>query len=118
MLCCAELSLSAPSDSFPPLWTVAPQAPLSMGILQGRILEWVASSPPEHNHWGGGETEIFCLLSPPVLSGVDSEYRTGVGRKEGRLCSTPDIRLATSGMLSVLVIIPQCSQRPEELSPS
>ena len=23
------------------LWTVAPQAPLSMGILQARILEWV-----------------------------------------------------------------------------
>ena len=23
-------------------WTVAPQAPLSMGILQARILEWVA----------------------------------------------------------------------------
>ena len=25
-------------------WTVACQAPLSMGILQARILEWVASS--------------------------------------------------------------------------
>ena len=24
------------------LWTIAPQAPLSMGILQARILEWVA----------------------------------------------------------------------------
>ena len=24
------------------LWTVASQAPLSMGILQARILEWVA----------------------------------------------------------------------------
>ena len=28
-------------------WTVAHQAPLSMGILQARILEWVASPPPE-----------------------------------------------------------------------
>ena len=27
---------------FPTLWTVACQAPLSMGILQIRILEWVA----------------------------------------------------------------------------
>ena len=27
------------------LWTVAHQAPLSMGILQARILEWVAVSP-------------------------------------------------------------------------
>ena len=28
------------------LWTVALQAPLSMGILQARILEWVATPPP------------------------------------------------------------------------
>ena len=26
------------------VWTVAPQAPLSMGILQARIVEWVAIS--------------------------------------------------------------------------
>ena len=30
---------------FATLWTVAHQAPPSMGILQARILEWVASSP-------------------------------------------------------------------------
>ena len=28
------------------LWTVALQVPLSMGILQARILEWVACPPP------------------------------------------------------------------------
>ena len=28
------------------LWTLAREAPLSMGILQARILEWVAMSPP------------------------------------------------------------------------
>ena len=27
-------------------WTVAHQAPLSMGIFQERILEWVAMTPP------------------------------------------------------------------------
>ena len=27
-------------------WTAARQAPLSMGILQARILEWVAMPPP------------------------------------------------------------------------
>ena len=27
-------------------WTVGCQAPLSMGILQARILEWVAMPPP------------------------------------------------------------------------
>ena len=35
------LSLSVMSDSATP-WTVAHQAPLSMGILQTRILEWIA----------------------------------------------------------------------------
>ena len=34
-------SRSVVSDSATP-WTVARQAPLSMGILQARILEWVA----------------------------------------------------------------------------
>ena len=39
-LCCAE-SLSR-VQLFVTTWTVAHQAPLSMGILQARILEWVA----------------------------------------------------------------------------
>ena len=37
----AVLSRSVVSDSATP-WTVARQAPLSMGILQASILEWVA----------------------------------------------------------------------------
>ena len=40
-ICCAVLSHSVVSDSVTP-WTVALQAPLSMGVLQARILEWVA----------------------------------------------------------------------------
>ena len=36
------LSRSVVSDSLRPLWTIACQAPLFMGILQARILEWVA----------------------------------------------------------------------------
>ena len=38
---CAVLSRSVLSDSVTP-WTVAHQAPLSTGIHQARILEWVA----------------------------------------------------------------------------
>ena len=51
-MCCVLLSRSVLSDSFVTSWTVARQAPLSMGILQERILVWVAmyssrgSSPP------------------------------------------------------------------------
>ena len=33
---------SVMSDSLQPLWNVTRQAPLSLGILQARILEWVA----------------------------------------------------------------------------
>ena len=40
---CCVLSRSVVSDSTTP-WTVACQASLSMGILQARILEWVAMS--------------------------------------------------------------------------
>ena len=39
---CAVLSRSVMSDSFVTPWTASWQAPLSMGILQARILEWVA----------------------------------------------------------------------------
>ena len=42
MLCCAQ-ALGRVRLSVTP-WTVARQAPLSMGILQGRILKWVAMS--------------------------------------------------------------------------
>ena len=41
-LCCAVLSRSVLSNSLQPPWTEACQAPLSMGILQARILEWIA----------------------------------------------------------------------------
>ena len=42
---CAVLSHSVLPDSVTP-WTAARQAPLPMGILQARILEWVACPPP------------------------------------------------------------------------
>jgi len=42
-MCCAMLSCYIVSDSLGPHGLyVALQAPLSMGILQARILEWVA----------------------------------------------------------------------------
>ena len=41
---CAMLSHSVMSDSVT-LWTGVHQAPLSLGILQARILEWIAMPP-------------------------------------------------------------------------
>ena len=46
--------------------TVAPQAPLSMGILQARILEWVAISSSR----GSSQIGIKLMsLSSPALAG-------------------------------------------------
>ena len=42
------LSHSVVSDTFATPWTVAHQAPLSMGILQARILKWVAMPSSSH----------------------------------------------------------------------
>ena len=49
-------------------WTVACQAPLSMGILQARILEWVASSFPGDRPNPGIEPRSPALLADFLLT--------------------------------------------------
>ena len=44
------------------LWTVARQAPLSMGILQARILEWVAMPYSRGSSWPRDQTHVLCRL--------------------------------------------------------
>ena len=39
-------------------WTVASQAPLSMGILQARILEWVAKPSPRGSSQPRDRTQV------------------------------------------------------------
>ena len=39
-------------------WTVARQAPLFMGILQARILEWVAISSSKGSSWLRDQTQV------------------------------------------------------------
>ena len=56
---CAVHSRSAVSDSAP-LWTVARQAPLSMGILQTRILEWVAMPSSRGSSQPKDQTQVSC----------------------------------------------------------
>ena len=48
-------------------WTVACQTPLSMGILQARILEWVAVPPPGDLPNSG--IEPASLMSPALTGG-------------------------------------------------
>ena len=45
---------------FVTLWTVAHQAPLSLGVLQTRILEWVAISYSRGSSWLRGQTWVSC----------------------------------------------------------
>ena len=53
-LVCCERVLVTP-------WTVAYQVPLSMSILQERILEWVAISSCMGSFWPKDWTCIFCI---------------------------------------------------------
>ena len=46
---------------FVTLWTVGGQVPLSMGILQARILEWVAM-PASRASTQGSNPRLLCLL--------------------------------------------------------
>ena len=47
-------------------WTVAHQAPLSMGILQVRILEWVAIPFSRGSSWPGDWTGVSCIACTAV----------------------------------------------------
>ena len=46
---------------FATLWTVAHQAPLSMGLLQARILESVAMPSSRGSSWPKDRTRVFCI---------------------------------------------------------
>ena len=50
------------------LWTAARQAPLSMGILQARILEWVAMPSSRGSSQPRDRTPVSCLLNWQVDS--------------------------------------------------
>ena len=57
--CCALLSHSVVSDSATP-WTAARQAPLSMGILQATILEWIAMPSSKGSSQPSNRTQVSC----------------------------------------------------------
>ena len=57
---CAVLSLCR-VQLFATLWTVAHQAPLSMGILQARILEWAAMPSSRGFSQPRDQTQISCI---------------------------------------------------------
>ena len=83
---CAMLNLSVMSSSFWPHVTTAHQAPLSTGILQARILEWVAmplsrgSSQPRDrtqvSHTAGGFFPVWTTREDYSALLAQAEWRT------------------------------------------
>ena len=57
-----KLKLLSYVQLFATAWTVAPQAPLSMGILQARILEWVAMPSSRGSSQPRDGTQISCIV--------------------------------------------------------
>ena len=66
------LSHSVMSDSATP-WTVVCQAPLSLGILQARILEWVAMPSFRGSFQDRDQTQVFPSLQADSLPYEASE---------------------------------------------
>ena len=58
---CAVLCLLSCVCLFVTPWTVAHQAPLSMGILQARILEWVAMPSSSGSSRPRNRTQVSCI---------------------------------------------------------
>ena len=58
-MCCAELLSCVRLFVIP--WTVALQAPLAMGILQARILEWVAMPSSRGASRPQDQTQVSCI---------------------------------------------------------
>ena len=57
-MCCAELLSCVRLFVIP--WTVALQAPLAMGILQARILEWVTMPSSRGSSQPGWNPGLMC----------------------------------------------------------
>ena len=71
LLCCAQLLSRVQLCAIP--WTAALQAPLSMGIFQARILEWVAmpssrgsSQPRDWTQVSPTRGRLFTHLTPTL----------------------------------------------------
>ena len=76
---CAVLSHSVMSDSATS-WAVAHQAPLSMGIIQTRILEWVAMPSSRGSSQPRNQTQVFhnaCRFFTAWATKEAQEYWSG-----------------------------------------
>ena len=60
-VCVCILSCFSCVQLFATPWTIAYQAALSMGILQARILEWVAMPSSRGSSWSKDQTWVSCI---------------------------------------------------------
>jgi len=54
-----DIAVLSPVQLCATSWTIARQAPLSMGILQARILEWIALSSSRGSSQPRDQTQVF-----------------------------------------------------------
>ena len=67
-LCCAVFSRSVVSSFFVTPWTVSLQVPLSLGILQARIMEWATTPTPRGSSQPRDQTQVSCITQMPLPS--------------------------------------------------
>ena len=75
-MCFAVLSHSVVS------YSVAHQAPLSMGILQARLLEWVAIPSSRGSSQLRDQTQVSCIAGGLLTRGTTREAPKNIGIKE------------------------------------
>ena len=90
MLCCAE-SLSH-VWLFANPWAVAHQAPLSMGILQARILDWVAIFSSTVSSWPRDRTRISHIAGGFFTIWASREAHTNSQKVHEKMLNMATIR--------------------------
>ena len=82
-------------------WTVAHQAPLSMGILQARILEWIAMPSSMRSSQPRDQTQVSCIAGGFFTIRVTREpyeYWSGQPIPSPRELPNPRIELRSSAL--------------------
>ena len=78
-------------------WTVAHQAPLSMGILQARILEWVAMPSSRGSSQPRDQTHVSCIAGGFfTISGTREVQGSPYKRVKVGRTPSPDVPLRVS----------------------
>ena len=70
-------------------WTVAHQAPLSMGILQARTLKWVVMPSSGYSLWGCKRVGRYVATKQQQTSQIETKKRTKQDFPGGPVLKTP-----------------------------